>query len=480
MFFNNPGEHFPYTNFHDLNLDWIVRVLKEMDEKIDKASMSAIQIADPIQWDITKQYEALTVVMDNGNAYLSMQPVPYGVSINNTDYWQEIFDIGEVFASLKEAIAVDDDGNSPTSSKNRAVGSLVWLEDELYQVISAITLGDTYSAENVEKVSVEELIDNLKDVLSTIQSSITTLTNTKWDNRLRGKTIAIYGDSYSASPRGLLWQPIINAVTGTTCHVSAQGSLSLPEIYSTKWDNYNADIYIIQAGLNDLSKDVTGNEFMSAISNFCTAIRTVNSNAEIYFVTPPDIPYGDAHNHLFPFEFYRQCYWHLMSRYHYHVIDALKWQELKFSDNVHPTDATAPLIGKYIIESLLIYGDDFNCRSDYSKLGRNNTQILFMMDSGEPYLYIQNLEVTDFAFDGSAVVDISQASCDIQARRIAFIDKNNAVYQFGLLMVSGGGTVASPNRLIVAIDGATSEDTKTVSNGWLVPFHPSRWIKDLG
>lgn len=28
-------EHFPYTNFHDLNLDWIIKALKDLDIKVD-------------------------------------------------------------------------------------------------------------------------------------------------------------------------------------------------------------------------------------------------------------------------------------------------------------------------------------------------------------------------------------------------------------------------------------------------------------
>jgi hypothetical protein len=28
-------EHFPYTNFHDLNLDWIIQALKDLDIKVD-------------------------------------------------------------------------------------------------------------------------------------------------------------------------------------------------------------------------------------------------------------------------------------------------------------------------------------------------------------------------------------------------------------------------------------------------------------
>ena len=77
-------EHFPYTNFHDLNLDWIVHELEKLTTDVqDFISINAIKYADPIQWDITSQYEKNTVVLDkDGNAYLSVQPVPAGVSLD--------------------------------------------------------------------------------------------------------------------------------------------------------------------------------------------------------------------------------------------------------------------------------------------------------------------------------------------------------------------------------------------------------------
>lgn len=43
--------------------------------------------ADPIQWDNTKTYEPLTIVMDSGNSYTSRQYVPTGIDISNTAYW---------------------------------------------------------------------------------------------------------------------------------------------------------------------------------------------------------------------------------------------------------------------------------------------------------------------------------------------------------------------------------------------------------
>ena len=94
-------EQFPYTNFHDLNLDWIVQELEKLTTDVrDFISINAIKYANPIQWDITSQYEKNTVVLDkDGNAYLSVQPVPAGVSLDRTEYWTNI---GNFSASAEE------------------------------------------------------------------------------------------------------------------------------------------------------------------------------------------------------------------------------------------------------------------------------------------------------------------------------------------------------------------------------------------
>lgn len=43
--------------------------------------------ADPAEWDNTKTYEPLTIVLHEGNSYTSRQYVPAGIDITKTEYW---------------------------------------------------------------------------------------------------------------------------------------------------------------------------------------------------------------------------------------------------------------------------------------------------------------------------------------------------------------------------------------------------------
>ncbi len=142
----NPIHKAPYTNFHDINLDWIIEVLNEFNTKLtDFISLATIKYADPIQWDITSQYEANTVVVDsNGNAYLSVRPVPSGVSLDRTEFWTKIGNFDGLWADVKRAITPIDEGHSPTATADRAVDDLVWVNGSLVHVTKAMTAGDTY------------------------------------------------------------------------------------------------------------------------------------------------------------------------------------------------------------------------------------------------------------------------------------------------------------------------------------------------
>nr|DAD57234.1 MAG TPA: tail spike protein [Bacteriophage sp.] len=160
----DPIHKAPYTNFHDLNLDWIMEVLNEFNTKLTNfVSLATIKYANPIQWDITSQYEANTVVVDsNGNAYLSVQPVPSGVSLDRTEFWTKIGNFDELWADVKKAITPNDEGHSPTATADRAVNDLVWVNGALVRVTKTMSAGDAYvPGSNCVSSSTNEVLNYL-------------------------------------------------------------------------------------------------------------------------------------------------------------------------------------------------------------------------------------------------------------------------------------------------------------------------------
>lgn len=175
----------PYTDYHNLNLDWILDTLKKQDAAIaDFISLNSITYANPLQWDITRQYPKNQVVLDtNGNGYLSVQPVPVGVEINNTDYWSKIGNFSELWSTVKLAITAADEGLKTTASADRASGDLVWLNNTLYVCTTAITRGTEYGTNNTAKTTIDARLANLAQAVKTLQDNITDI-NTVLPNKI--------------------------------------------------------------------------------------------------------------------------------------------------------------------------------------------------------------------------------------------------------------------------------------------------------
>ena len=175
----------PYTNFHELNLDWILETLKKQDAAIaDFISLNSITYANPLQWDITRQYPKNQVVLDtNGDGYLSVQPVPVGVEIDNTDYWTKIGNFSELWSTVKLAITAADEGLKTTASADRESGDLVWLSNTLYVCTTAITRGTEYGTNNTAKTTIDARLANLAQAVKTLQDNITDI-NTVLPNKI--------------------------------------------------------------------------------------------------------------------------------------------------------------------------------------------------------------------------------------------------------------------------------------------------------
>lgn len=117
-------DKFPYTNFQEINLDRIIQQLVEVQEGlqfvIDNASL---KYADPIQWNITRQYQANTVVIDpaTGIAYISTKPVPSNILITDPGYWTPIFDLSALFDDIEADVQkVADDLTAETAARTDA------------------------------------------------------------------------------------------------------------------------------------------------------------------------------------------------------------------------------------------------------------------------------------------------------------------------------------------------------------------------
>ena len=221
---------FPYSDFHEMNLDWIIKEVKRLGEKLDTfIDYNKIKFADPVEWSIARQYEALTLVFDviwqevapgeeiavrGYNLYMSIEPVPKGINIHNEDYWQLVIpftidddiNINSRNVVTNKAIAtkfnsVDlhiDNANERIDTTNERVDTLSTnLETEIHdrivddhELAEAIRGNAANIAENTSDISaLTDRVDNLSQTI--------TPGGTTGDAELADIRVAFNGITYS-------------------------------------------------------------------------------------------------------------------------------------------------------------------------------------------------------------------------------------------------------------------------------------------
>lgn len=162
---------YPYLNLNDFNLDYILNAIKDMRYEVTNfVSINAIKYADPIQWNITSQYEKNTIVIDpvTGTAYISVAPVPVGVALTRPEYWTVVFDLGSfVTRAAKNFTTRYEQDTTTTATFPTTTGEwLVW-GDTLYVANVNITAGDSYVVDgNIRRITVEEVKNTIMQLIA--------------------------------------------------------------------------------------------------------------------------------------------------------------------------------------------------------------------------------------------------------------------------------------------------------------------------
>lgn len=85
-------ENFPYTNFHELNLDWLLKNMLDLKSQLDNYGQVVENFLPSFHgnWNESTNYPALSVVLNGGVYYQAKKDVPAGVATSNSEYWLEI------------------------------------------------------------------------------------------------------------------------------------------------------------------------------------------------------------------------------------------------------------------------------------------------------------------------------------------------------------------------------------------------------
>lgn len=260
---------YPYLNLNDLNLDYLLNEIKSMyNEVTNFVSINAIKYANPIQWNITNQYEKNTVVIDplTGTAYISVAAVPSGVALTRTEYWTVVFDLGSFVTRAAQNFTSHWESDTTTTAtfSTATSGWLVW-GDVLYKALTNITAGDSYVVGgNIEHFTIEDLYNAYLNTIAQILSMVGDLTNLTTTDKT-SIVAAINEVVTNLSDEVLARQDADNDIIDSINDRSYYGT---PEMYGAVGDGVNDDT----AAINE------------AVANHNNVIFTANKT---YLITSP-------------------------------------------------------------------------------------------------------------------------------------------------------------------------------------------------
>lgn len=150
---------YPNQNDEILNLDWVIRQVENLKAAYEAfLAANSLTFADPIVWDITKQYSKNTIVLSpEGDAFLSKKAVGAGIQLNNSDYWLEIFNFADYVRTANSNLTIHIEQNTTRATAAYAVDDWLLWEDVLYKVTSVIAVDDLLTVgTNIVHFTVED------------------------------------------------------------------------------------------------------------------------------------------------------------------------------------------------------------------------------------------------------------------------------------------------------------------------------------
>ena len=303
-FFNK----YPYTDFHELNLDAIIEQVKKLQQDFDEFALNN-SLTYMGEWDITKSYPAFSVVDDGGFGYLALQPVPPGVLLTNTDYWLMIVDFSAVYSDFEQRVddleATVGDASSglvkDVDDLQTAVGDassgLVKDVNDLQTTVGDASSGLVKDVDDLQTTVGDASSGLVKDV-DDLQADVSALTSEVF----RPRRYIFISDSYGYHPSiSNSWIPQTATILGlglSDYYDWYEGSMGFIHLgggghtveglarskESTVLNKNSITDVVFIGGVNDAYyiNDYTMEQLGAAIESFCDYIVNTYPNATIH------------------------------------------------------------------------------------------------------------------------------------------------------------------------------------------------------
>lgn len=128
---------YPGTSMEEFNLDWVIKKIKELTGIVD-----TFTVVNRITWgglhDPGKEYPRWCIVdTPTHEGYISIQPVPVGITIDNEDYWRQVANYSALYADFQNRIVALE--NTVGDASSGLVKDVADLQDKHY-----VLMADSY------------------------------------------------------------------------------------------------------------------------------------------------------------------------------------------------------------------------------------------------------------------------------------------------------------------------------------------------
>ena len=317
--------------------------------------------ANPPEWNDTRGYEPLTIVLHKGNSFTSTQYVPTGIDISNTEYWLETGNWNAQIEAYREEVRRYD--ARITQNANGIEANKTAIADEAAARASADTDLQHHidSEEAARKAADAELANRMNDF-----ERMTPLENEK------GRHAVFIGDSFMAPttsyPKKLAY--FVSELLGWTMHNYAvsgtgwydEGGVGKNFLHQLEDSVTKITVpadqvsyVVIGGGFNDWNDPtpLNYNQLYSAALNTVVKAHQLYQNAEIVCIPMMFRNYGvDSHMH--------DLYSAIVAGINASntpvklITNAYMWQlAFKNVDGVHPTTELYKIMAEYVCSWIL-------------------------------------------------------------------------------------------------------------------------------
>lgn len=276
---------YPNQNDEILNLDWVIRQVENLKAAYEAfLAANSLTFADPILWDITKQYSKNTIVLSyKGDAYLSKKVVGKGIQLNNTDYWLEIFNFTEYVRTANSNLTMHIELNTTSATDDYAVDDWLLWEDVLYKVTAAIAVDDLLTVgTNIVHFTVEDfcrawqtyMVNTIAQYKNDIDAS-----ELGYKNELSG-IVTQYKNDIDASESAYRAQ-LAGDIASTTASLQAQLNTAIAGA------TVDSEVINIRVGANGITYSTAGDAVRgqySALNDAISIISDANNVTSSVFV----------------------------------------------------------------------------------------------------------------------------------------------------------------------------------------------------